>query len=724
MKVIKKNSKGGILVYTTQDDNTPFVTSGQGLYAWVGESRYKLMLQGSDQPIKFGQYGTDVKKTQKRPQDTIESYSGTTTEPIVILWAKRFSDDEIKVGTAKRIERIVNKKIGPRYKDAKSTETFYTTVDIIKRVVNETLYNSVRLDSYSLRGNQQPAVDKMVSYFKSGGTDFLLDAIMRYGKNFVFLNTCKRVIDKSGNILVLTNKPTVFSSIINDVSNHVLFEYFNIIILKDIKDKDNLQLDSNKINIVLCSKQLADNMISGKKTRAFLSNQKWDLSFFDECHSGTDTKNFEELNNMLSIKHRVWASGTAQKITATGGFTKSNSFVYDYIDQQRDKKAGICSDAVTINTYGIEINPNNTTNPNYTVEESHTLTKQFAFENDKFVFGGEVRDFIKDILGKSDTKSKYSPMRICEGKLNHTVWLLPQNVKMISSLAKMIKEVAPEYEVINASGNNVKNIDEVHDTIKRHDKTITLTCDRFKEGTTVPKWTGAFVLTDTESVEFYFQFIFRVGTPNKGKDTAYVFDFNPERTFNMMFEVSNSRAINTDNDDVQEVMREYLDNMPVFRSPGVSFKPVKVEDVLHQIKTSDYRRASLLKNANEYVNPENINEATIGDFDHITACNKTSITTKMIENGLSKGKNYSQQGRANNPNPEEVNELLESVKKISTIVARLPVLSTLSGSTTIDSLLDNTSDNMIEEVTGINKNIFYKLISNDIIDTRVINRYL
>ena len=561
MKVIKKNNKGGILVYTTQDDNTPFVTSGQGLYAWAFESRYKTFTGTEDDVLKFGQYGTDA-QGGSTPQDTILSYSGTTTEPIVILWAKRFSDDEIKVGTAKRIERIVNKKIGPRYKDAKSTETFYTTVDIIKRVVNETLYNSVRLDSYSLRGNQQPAVDKMVSYFKAGGTDFLLDAIMRYGKNFVFLNTCKRVIDKSGNILVLTNKPGVFSSIINDVSNHVLFEDFNIVVLKDIKDKNNLQLDNNKINIVLCSKQLADNIISGKKTRVFLSNQKWDLSFFDECHSGTDTKNFEELNNMLSIKHRVWASGTAQKITATGGFTKSNSFVYDYIDQQRDKKAGICPDAVTINTYGIEVNPNNTTNPNYTVEESHTLTKQFAFENDKFVFGGEVRDLIKDILGKSDTKSKYSPMRICEGKLNHTVWLLPQNVNMISALAKMIKEIAPEYEVLNASGNNVKNIDEVHDTIKRHDKTITLTCDRFKEGTTVPEWTGAFVLTDTESVEFYFQFIFRVGTPNKGKDTAYVFDFNPERTFNMMFEVSNSRAINTDNDDVQEVMREYLDNMP------------------------------------------------------------------------------------------------------------------------------------------------------------------
>lgn len=723
MKVIKKNNKGGILVYTTQDDNTPFVTSGQGLYAWAFESRYKTFTGTEDDVLKFGQYGTDA-KGGSTPQDTILSYSGTTTEPIVILWAKRFSDDEIKVGTAKRIERIVNKKIGPRYKDAKSTETFYTTVDIIKRVVNETLYNSVRLDSYSLRGNQQPAVDKMVSYFKAGGTDFLLDAIMRYGKNFVFLNTCKRVIDKSGNILVLTNKPGVFSSIINDVSNHVLFEDFNIVVLKDIKDKNNLQLDNNKINIVLCSKQLADNIISGKKTRVFLSNQKWDLSFFDECHSGTDTKNFEELNNMLSIKHRVWASGTAQKITATGGFTKSNSFVYDYIDQQRDKKAGICPDAVTINTYGIEVNPNNTTNPNYTVEESHTLTKQFAFENDKFVFGGEVRDLIKDILGKSDTKSKYSPMRICEGKLNHTVWLLPQNVNMISALAKMIKEIAPEYEVLNASGNNVKNIDEVHDTIKRHDKTITLTCDRFKEGTTVPEWTGAFVLTDTESVEFYFQFIFRVGTPNKGKDTAYVFDFNPERTFNMMFEVSNSRAINTDNDDVQEVMREYLDNMPVFRNQGVSFKQVKVEDILHQIKTSDYRRSSLLKNANEYVNPENINEGTIGDFDHITACNKTSITTKMIENGLSKGKNYSQQGRANNPNTEEVNELLESVKKISTIVARLPILSTLSGSTTVGSLLDDTSDNIIEEVTGINKNIFYKLISNDIIDTRVINRYL
>ena len=43
MITLKSNNRGGILVETTQSDRTPFVEPGQGLYAWVNKSQYKLL---------------------------------------------------------------------------------------------------------------------------------------------------------------------------------------------------------------------------------------------------------------------------------------------------------------------------------------------------------------------------------------------------------------------------------------------------------------------------------------------------------------------------------------------------------------------------------------------------------------------------------------------------------------------------------------------------------
>ena len=725
MHIVKKSNQGGVLCYTTQKNLTPFNTPGQGLYAWVTESKYKLSTKGETSAIKFGQYGANAKEGTL-PQDTILGYSGTTTEPIIILWAKRFSDDEIKKGNAYQIEQIVNKQIGSRYEDSKSTEVFYTTVDTIKAKVNETLYGSVKLDSYSPRQSQQSAIDKMVHCFSEGETDFLLGAIMRYGKNFTFLTTCSKLLKNSGNILVLTNKPNVFSSLKNDINSHVYFDGWEYFELKDVKDKDKLQLDPNKISVVACSKQLADNMVSGRGTRKFLSNQDWDFSFFDECHSGTDTNNFISLNKMLNIKHRVWASGTPFKTAAAGGFEESNSYYYGYVEQQKDKLKGICPDAVTLETYVPSINPQFVNNPNFSDEEGFTLTKMFAFEDDRFIFGGELREFISEVLGKSLTKSKYSPMRKCEGRLDHTVWLLPANIKMIEGLTKLIEDIAPEYKVLNATGNNVTCIDKVHNAIKHNNKTITLTNMRFVEGVTVPNWTGAFVLSDTESVEKYFQFIFRVASPLKNKDKAFVFDFDPERCFSMIFEMSTAHAINNNETDSQEAIREWLDCMPVYRT-DVNLKQIDVSDILNQILNIDYSASTLLKTSHNYIN----SIKTIEDKDDLSSMletvlpvNNISISSKMVQNGMSKGKSY-RQGRNNSEQePIDVDTLNDIMKRIASVVSSLPLLSWLSDSKTVEGILKDLGDDVIEDALGVSKNVMSYLINKNYIDTRYINLYL
>ena len=725
MITLKSNNRGGILVETTQSDRTPFVEPGQGLYAWVNKSQYKLLKEGKHDVIKFGQYGSNS-EFGKVPQDTIDEYSGTTIEPIVILWAKKFSDKELKKGSAFDIEQIVNKQIGPRYENGKSTESFHTTVPTIISKVNEVLYDSKRLDSYTPRRSQLKAIKKMTKAYVKGFTDFLLGAIMRFGKNFTFLTFCyENLISKSGNILVLTNKPGVFNSLKKDIDSHVYFEGWEYFELKDIKDKDNLQLDPNKISVVACSKQLADNMVSGRGTRKFLQSINWDFSFFDECHSGTDTDNFKSLNLGLDIGFRVWASGTPFKTSVAEGFTDDNSFYYDYIDQQKDKLKGICSDAVTISTFVPGINPQFIHNPNFTDEEGFKLTKMFAYEDDKFIFGGELRKFLIEVLGKADTKSKFSPMRICQDTLDHTVWLLPPNIKMIEGLTKLIEDIAPEYKVLNASGNNITCINKVHDAIKLNNKTITLTNQRFIEGVTVPEWTGAFVLSDTESVEKYFQFIFRVTSPLKNKDKAYVFDFDPERTFEMTFDMSNAHAINNNITDSKEAIREYLDNHNIYASTsGPSFKKIDINSILNQIRETNYTSASLIKNSNKYIIPTNITGSVSDMLGGVNPINSVNITHKMVENGLTKGKNYIQSKNSSNKEQVDVNELTDVMKRITSVVATFPTLAFLSDKKNIEDAIRELDDNIIRGGVGVSKNTLLYLINNKIIDTRFINTYL
>jgi hypothetical protein len=50
----------------------------------------------------------------------------------------------------------------------------------------------------------------------SGSRDFLLGAVMRFGKNFTYLADCLDYVPYNGNILVLTNRPKVFSSLKKD----------------------------------------------------------------------------------------------------------------------------------------------------------------------------------------------------------------------------------------------------------------------------------------------------------------------------------------------------------------------------------------------------------------------------------------------------------------------------------------------------------------------------
>lgn len=739
---VLKNNQGGWNVMTTlsTEELEVFRKKGMGLYAWVTESQYKLMLLEPKKlhPIKFGQFGT-LAEFGTTPQETIDSYTWIN-EPVVIMWVLHFGADELTIGTPLAIEKIVNTRIGVVVENGKGKETFITSLDIIKKEVSKELYNDGdRIETFAPRKRQKDFIYKFVNHrlhgeISNSSSQFLLGAIMRYGKNFAWLTANYELLKlgylKKGDcLMVLTSKPGVFDTLKKDIKNHVYFKDFNYVLLKDIKNGHKLTIDSNKVTIIAVSTQLVQNK-KRTKTRNFLKTLTFRDVFVDECHSGTDTKNFNTLIDELTIEHKTFVSGTPFKTIVSRGFFPINSYFFGYTEQQIDKRLdienGIENDSVTLKTFIPEVDDKYKTNPNYTDEEQFTITKLLSTnDGGSFVFGGDADDFISDILGKSNNKSKYSPYRMIEN-LNHTAWLLPNSVATIKAVGKLINQRWPgEYKVIEASGDQTKDIDDVHNAIISNEKTITLTCGRFIEGTTVKPWNGCLILSDTESLEKYFQFIFRVASPMEGKNTGYVFDFSPERAFQMVFEIANAQASNENRDDSQTVLKEWIDCNNVYRmGDGPQPKLVDVSEILEQINKGDYRAATLTKTYNNWIDFSKVDEAIILDFLDLKTYKKQIVKSEMNANDMGGGKNYTQKGVKKEMTKKEKDELTKAIKNIVGIVAPLPLLASLYGQKTIQDILDNVPSISLEEVCRVPRTTFDLLINRGIINPRQINYFL
>jgi hypothetical protein len=144
--------------------------------------------------------------------------------------------------------------------------------------------------------------------------------------------------------------------------------------------------------------------------------------------------------------------------------------------------------------------------------------------------------------------------------------MLPDDVEAIVALAKMLNEhpFFSKRTIINASGGNVKNIQDVKDLIQRSDDehgagTITLSCDRFKEGTSVPEWWSVHQMNNDKSAADYFQSSFRCKTPwsDGQKESVIVFDYAPERLVNVMYQHCEQQSI-AENRPVDKILAEWL----------------------------------------------------------------------------------------------------------------------------------------------------------------------
>jgi hypothetical protein len=465
-----------------------------------------------------------------------------------------------------------------RAKDVQNPEGewFKCTVKEIKAAVLELKTGIKNEDSrtlsFSMRPEQQAAVEKTEAYFKSFKKEnkdktphFLWNAKMRFGKTFATYELAKKMGWKK--ILVLTFKPAVQSAWEDDLKTHIDFKGWQFISPGGLTFSK-----ANKKNPFVCFGSFQDYLgkntsTGGIKTKnEWVHATDWDCVVLDEYHYGAWRENAKDLFEAESKKEEefgegegieyfdesampittsayLYLSGTPFRAIASGEFIEEQIFNWTYSDEQRAKE-----------------NWKEALNPYASLPRMVMLTYQlpdsireiamkgefnefdlnlfFSAEGDgaraKFKYEDEVQKWLDLIRGSfSETTidnlklgAKKPPLPFSHAPLlnvlSHTFWFLP-SVASCYAMKNLIEQKQNkfyhDYKVIVAAGTSagigVAALGPVQKSMEDplHSKTITLSCGKLTTGVSVKPWTGIFMLRNSSSPETYFQAAFRVQTP-------------------------------------------------------------------------------------------------------------------------------------------------------------------------------------------------------------------
>lgn len=466
---------------------------------------------------------------------------------------------------------------------------------------------------YTLRAEQEEAVNMTIAYAKSHESgEFLWNAKPRFGKTLSTYDLARKL--DAVDVLVVTNRPAIANSWFDDFQKFIAWQtdYLFVSTSDSLKERpvltrddflDALNDNENARQIAFISLQDLKGAISfggGYDKLKWVKELNWDLLVVDESHEGRDTFKTDIAFENIKRKFTLNLSGTPFKALADGKFSDDQIYNWTYANEQEAKQ-----------DWPVESEENNPYEKlprlsMFSYQMSQMITDEvnkgaeidgknidYAFDLNEFFETNDSGKFehetdIKKWLHSLTTNEKYPfSTKELRDELKHTFWLL-NRVASAKALEKLLKNdpVFENYEIILAAGDgksndddqtvNAKALDRVREAIKNHDKTITLSVGQLTTGVTVPEWTAVLMLSNMKSPSLYMQAAFRAQNPwdyevdgqMHQKETAYVFDFAPERTLMIYDDFANNLNPKTANgggttDDRKGNIRTLLNFFPV-----------------------------------------------------------------------------------------------------------------------------------------------------------------
>ncbi|WP_414055781.1 DEAD/DEAH box helicase family protein [Macrococcus equi] len=517
----------------------------------------------------------------------------------------------------------------------------------------KTAYGNIEGTQYKLRDEQEEAVSIALEYFsKNENGEFLWNAKPRFGKTLASYDLARRL--NAYNVLIITNRPAIANSWYDDYEQFIEWQtdYKFVSDSSSLKDRpvfsreqyrqEVVRVDGDIRQIAFLSLQdLKGSIYFGghHKKLEWVADSNWDLLIIDEAHEAIDTFKTDIAFNKIKRKHTLHLSGTPFKQIANEKFSKEAIYNWSYTDEQEAKQKW---NGDTFNPYQNlpKLNMFTYQMSNMILgemkEASSVDEKQdidFAFDLNEFFKTKDNGDFEheKEIIKWLDTltdneKYPFSTKEL-RNQLKHTFWLL-NRVDSAKALAKLLKnhKVFENYEIIVAAGDgkeefmdnrkNEESLTRVRNAIKTSDKTITLSVGQLTTGVTVPEWTAVLMLSNLKSPALYMQAAFRAQNPyqwiekdSRGieslyeKKNAYIFDFAPERTLQIVDDFANnlSTSLNNNNhsDKVKNIKR-LLNFFPVIGEDSegkmVELDATQVLTIPKNIKAKEVVRRGFMSN--------------------------------------------------------------------------------------------------------------------------------
>lgn len=589
----------------------------------------------------------------------------------------------------KYLHALLAKKGFPKNRDDKDREWIYFTgcksseeaVVVMDRLLNEVVSGKSAITNYPLFDYQKNIVDWSVNRFNNGDKKILINAIMRAGKCMITHAIVKSLDFKK--VLIVTGKPGAIPSwsVLSkggeeehvDFNNYYFHNYDNL-------KQSTVNFGNGDCDIVAISLQFAARHLTSGSSD--LLNQilkvDWDLVVFDEQHYATNTDKTKAFWEKLKASYWIELSGTPYKTLLSNRFPEESVCSFDYIDEQK-----IRSDLLLLNVDDVQTQQFrykakidwaliNIPDKIKTMinEENFNLGARgiFSTQGNELKYRDAVNELINHIKLRGYKNLPGNFDNLVEKVTKHTLWVLPKNVKAIKLVAKMLSEhpYFKKYDIIVATGSSdedlasVKDIDDVKSRIAAVESgksdfmgSITLTCGRFLEGTSVPEWWAVHQINDAKSAEDYFQGSFRCKTPwVKGNKTdVIVFDYNPERFISVMYQHIERKA-QASNRPPEDVAAEFTDCSDIYDYSDNGWTIINGTDLQEKFLSNIKNYIDLVGN---FVKSDSITEEIRQLLSSKDAdSNSVLANTQLNQNDLTRGSNQktSKKNKAENNEDE------------------------------------------------------------------------
>ena len=318
--------------------------------------------------LKIGYTAIDVDKRVVQQYPT-KRPNGSVPYRIVYRESAMYSDG------SSFTDHDVHRALKQRHITNMGGEWFRCTVNDVRAAVlavkKHTLNIENRVNSFSMRPEQEAAVEKTMAYFKSVYSEdsnrfpkFLWNCKMRFGKTFTAYQLAKRMGMKR--ILILTFKPAVLSAWQEDLNSHIDFEGWQFI----SRDTELTYETADKVRPIVCFGSFQDYLGVNRETggikakNEWVHTTNWDLVIFDEYHFGAWKENAKKLFEQedednydsedlekydrgnaydetflpITTTYYLYLSGTPFRALNSGEFIEEQIYNWTYSDEQREKE--------------------------------------------------------------------------------------------------------------------------------------------------------------------------------------------------------------------------------------------------------------------------------------------------------------------------------------------------------------------------------------------------